>query len=313
MNNQPLVSIYILVFNHANYLRETIDSVLMQKTDFDYEIIIGDDASTDGSQEIIKEYEERNPDQIKAVLRDKNLFGSKIDNFEDLRRRCKGKYMICLEGDDFWTDENKLQKQVDFLESHPDYIATAHSTQVVDKNSEPIDEKYPECEEDEYSLNHFASEIMPGQLTTILHRNHYLDDSFDNSCFEEGLAVKDRLVFFYLASHGKIKCSKEKMSSYRHVKEEGSSYSANYKYDFEHDKRLYSAMIKASKDCKDANAKDIAEMLYYKNLMQGLKQKQCSKKDVKEGRDSLDNGKRARRLYFKQWINHHLLHKKIWV
>ncbi len=312
MNSKPLVSVYITTYNQSQYVREAIDSVLMQKTNFDYEIIVGDDASTDGTQDIIREYKEKHPDLISANLRDENIFESKIDNFEDLRRRCKGKYMICLEGDDFWIDENKLQKQVDFLESHPDYIAVAHSAVVVDKDSNPTDEKYPECEEDEYSLKHFASEIMPGQLATVLHRNHYLDNSFDEACFEESIPNKDRLVFFYLASHGKIHCSREQMSAYRHVKDEGTSFSATYQYDYEKNKRLCGSLIKATKD-GDPKSKEIAEMLYYKNLMQGLKQKQCSMKEVKEERKKLDNCGKAKRLYFKQWINHNLLHKKIWI
>lgn len=312
-NTNPVVSVYITTFNQEKYIRKALDSVLMQKTDFKFEIIIGDDASTDSTPRIIKEYKENNPELIEIILREKNIFGSKIDNFEDLRRRCKGDYIICLEGDDFWIDENKLQKQVDFLNSHLDYIATAHSTVVVDENSEEIDEKYPECESNDYSLEKFASEIMPGQLTTILERNPYLDNKSDISCFEEKIVNKDRLVFFYLASHGKINCSREKMSAYRHIKDSGNSFSANYQYDFENDKRLYAAMIKASEDTNNQNAKMIAEMLYYKNLMQGFKQKQCAKKDIKEEIKTLKDCKKARRLYLKQWINHHILHKRIWI
>ena len=313
LDNKPLVSVYITVFNHAKYLRKAIDSVLMQKTNFDYEILIGDDVSSDGSQDIIREYKDKHPEQIRIFLCDKNLYSSKINLLEKLRRECKGKYMICLEGDDFWFDENKLQKQVDFLESNPDYIAIAHATQVVDKNSEPLDETYPECEEGDYSLKYLASEIMPGQLTTLLQKNHYLDSTYDESCFEEQLITRDRLIYFYLASHGKIRCSNEKMSAYRHIKDEGDSFSATHKYDFEHNKRLYSSMIKAADDANNSSAKEIAEMLYYQNLMQGLKQKQCTKDEVKKGRQLLSDGKRARRNYLKMWLNHHILHKKVWI
>ena len=313
MTKSPMVSVYMLVFNHSKYLREAIDSVLMQKTNFDYEIIVGDDASTDESAQIIKEYEEKYPEKIKAVIRDENLFGNDIDNFVDLRRRCSGKYMIALEGDDFWTDENKLQKQVDFLEENEDYIAVAHHTLVVDTDSNPTGEKYPECDEEEYSIKHFASEIMPGQLTTIMHRNIYINDKYDVSCFERPVIKADRLQNFFLINHGKIKCLKETMSAYRHIKDGGDSFSANHSYDFDMENHLCEGFLDIAKNTNDEETIIIAEMLYYKNLLLGRRTKQCSKEDFKKYLEKIDNKRAVKRLYSKQWINHHIFKKKLWI
>ena len=118
-----LVSIKCLVYNHEPYLRQCLEGFIMQKTNFRFEAIVHDDASTDGSAAIIREYAEKYPDIIKPIYETENQY-SKHDG--SLRRivnsACKGKYIAICEGDDYWIDSLKLQKQVDFLESHPDYI-----------------------------------------------------------------------------------------------------------------------------------------------------------------------------------------------
>lgn len=120
---KPLVSICSITYNHAPYIRECLDSFLMQKTDFPYEIIINDDCSTDGTTEIIKEYAEKYPDIIHPIFQDENQYQKGVRGMFQhfVIPRAKGKYIALCEGDDYWTDPLKLQKQVDFLESHPDY------------------------------------------------------------------------------------------------------------------------------------------------------------------------------------------------
>jgi glycosyltransferase involved in cell wall biosynthesis len=118
----PLVSINCLTYNHSKYIRDAIEGFLMQKTNFPVEILIHDDASTDGTTEIIKEYEKRYPNLIKPLYEEENQWvkgrrGSLVFNIP----RAQGKYIAFCEGDDYWTDPYKLQKQVDFLETHPDY------------------------------------------------------------------------------------------------------------------------------------------------------------------------------------------------
>ena len=122
-NKDILVSISCITYNHAPYIRECLDGFMMQQTNFPFEVLIHDDASTDGTTEIIREYAEKYPDIIKPLYEEENQWvkgrrGSAVFNFP----RAQGKYIALCEGDDYWTDPLKLQKQVDFLESHPDYV-----------------------------------------------------------------------------------------------------------------------------------------------------------------------------------------------
>ncbi|QSS96389.1 glycosyltransferase family 2 protein [Psychroflexus sp. ALD_RP9] len=121
--NKPLVSICMLTYNHENFIRESIDSILMQQVDFPIEVLIHDDASTDNTQSILKSYHNKYPGLFKLKLQVKNQrskFGGGMNprfNYP----RAKGKYIALLEGDDYWTDSLKLQKQVDFLEANEAY------------------------------------------------------------------------------------------------------------------------------------------------------------------------------------------------
>lgn len=119
---EPLVSVSCITYNHALYIRQCLDGFVMQKTTFPFEVLIHDDASTDGTAEIIKEYEKKYPYIIKPIYENENQWikgrrGTRVFNYP----RAKGKYIAFCEGDDYWTDPLKLQKQVDFLEAHPDY------------------------------------------------------------------------------------------------------------------------------------------------------------------------------------------------
>lgn len=129
MSKVPMVSISCFVYNHEPYLRQCLEGFVMQKTNFPFEAIVHDDASNDGSAAIIREYAEMYPDIIKPIYETENLF-SRHDG--SLRRAMDdaihpaSKYIAYCEGDDYWTDPNKLQLQVDFLESHPDYYMSCH-------------------------------------------------------------------------------------------------------------------------------------------------------------------------------------------
>ena len=121
-SKETLVSIRCVTYNQEKYISQALDSFLMQKTNFPFEIVVHDDASTDKTIEIIKEYEKKFPDIVKPIYETENQY-SKKDNSLDLiiLSHLKGKYTAYCEGDDFWTNKNKLQKQVDFLEQNPDY------------------------------------------------------------------------------------------------------------------------------------------------------------------------------------------------
>ena len=118
--------------NQERFIADALDSVLMQRTEFEFEIIISDDASTDGTVEILKEYQSRYPEIIKLILGDINIGGP--ENLKRVIEASNAKYITCLDGDDFYTDEYKLQKQVDFLETHPEYAACFHNTWYANEN-----------------------------------------------------------------------------------------------------------------------------------------------------------------------------------
>lgn len=144
-----MLSIYVATYNHENYIEKALDSIFMQVTDYSYEVLVGEDCSTDNTRKVLKRYENQHLDLVekgilKIFYRDHNMYREKPNNVTDLIYRCSGKYIIALEGDDFWTDKNKIQTQIEFLENNDDYIAVAHECIVVDKNSNLLQEVYPD-------------------------------------------------------------------------------------------------------------------------------------------------------------------------
>ena len=118
----PLVSIQCMVYNHEPYLRQCLDGFVMQRTNFKFEAIVHDDVSTDGSAAIIREYAEKYPDIIKPIYETENQYSKKDGSLDRIMREaCNGKYIAICEGDDYWIDPLKLQKQVDFLDANLEY------------------------------------------------------------------------------------------------------------------------------------------------------------------------------------------------
>lgn len=232
MNEDIKVSVIMTVYNHEAYIEQAIESVLMQKVDFKYELLIGEDCSTDRSLELIRQYEDR--EQVKIFAREKNMHQLPIRNGIDLRLRSKGRYIILLEGDDYWTDDTKLQKQVDFLDAHPDYIACAHRFQVVDRDGTVYHDEDFECQffqDNPYDKEVFESGLMLSHLNTLMYHNVFAEEP-DNVLLTlltdfRGMGG-DYLLHAWLVLNGKIYCLPETMSSYRKVTDvSSSSFSAN--------------------------------------------------------------------------------------
>jgi glycosyltransferase involved in cell wall biosynthesis len=125
-----LVSILCTAYNHEEYIRTALDGFVSQTTDFGFEILVNDDASTDGTAAVIREYEKQYPELIRPFYQTENQFSKGIGYiYENIFfPNARGKYVAFCEGDDYWTEPTKLQQQVDFLESHPDYSACVHNT-----------------------------------------------------------------------------------------------------------------------------------------------------------------------------------------
>lgn len=270
-----MLSIYVPVFNHENYVIRALDSILMQKTDFPFEVFVGEDCSTDNTRKLLKAWEqEHNDPRFHFFYREENMHRQNPNNAGDLKIRCKGKYLIGLEGDDFWTDPLKLQKQVDFLENHPDYYAVAHNCTVVGADSLPNGESYPECKEEEYTFSHYEEGILPGQLTTVLSRNYMLDQEIDRQLLTCRIGPGDRNNIFAILLRGRIFCIQESMSAYRHITQGGSSFSAGYRYSYKTDlaadgNRMQRAYLSGNKE-----AIRCTELKYLRCIRGGLRQKQ---------------------------------------
>ena len=136
----PLVSVSCMTYNHAPYIRQCLDPIIGQQTNFPFEIVIHDDASTDGTKEIIEEYATRYPGIIIPLFQKENQYSKGIRGLPSRFNypRCRGRYIAICEGDDYWTDPLQLQKQVDFLEAHDDYVMTYHDVDVVDENGDVV-------------------------------------------------------------------------------------------------------------------------------------------------------------------------------
>lgn len=115
-----VLTVCLITYNHDQYVAQAIDSILMQKTNFDWKLVIADDCSKDNTREILKRYQQKYPEKIHLILQEKNV--GPATNFIQLITYPNSKYIAYLEGDDYWIDENKLQKQVDFLEQNDDYV-----------------------------------------------------------------------------------------------------------------------------------------------------------------------------------------------
>lgn len=134
------LSVCIISYNHEKYIKEAIEGVLNQETNFPFEIVVGDDASTDKTIQILKKLQTKYPKRLKVLNRKTNL--GMIKNFKNTYQQCKGKYVAILEGDDYWTDKQKLQKQVNFLEAHPKYMLSGHAVNIYNEKTKTL-KKFP--------------------------------------------------------------------------------------------------------------------------------------------------------------------------
>lgn len=137
MNSSEIkVSVMMVTYNHEKYIEQAILSVLNQNVDFRYELLIGEDCSTDHTRAVAEKYQVMYPEVIKLIKHNKNM--GALKNEADLRRRCQGQYIAVLEGDDYWTNPDKLKRQVEFLDTHLHYIGTAHNVTILDRHGKKL-------------------------------------------------------------------------------------------------------------------------------------------------------------------------------
>ena len=219
--NSPMVSIRCATYNHALYIAQTLDGFLMQKTDFPFEIVVHDDASTDKTADIIREYAAKYPRIIKPIYETENQYSKKDGSLARIiDAACKGKYVAFCEGDDFWVDEKKLQKQVDFLENNPDYGMCYTNFNVYNERKKTLQpscfsnqpQKYPS----EYDLKKWiVSEGYVAPMTWLVKNSLWQNKRSDNIPSPDGTFV----YFAYFLKNSKVFCmKKETTATYRIVR-----------------------------------------------------------------------------------------------
>lgn len=199
----PLVVVRCLVYNHEPYLRDCLEGFVMQQTNFPFVAIVHDDASTDGSAAIIREYEEKYPDIIKPIYETENQYSKHDGSLGEIMNAAVdatgAKYVAMCEGDDYWTDPLKLQKQVDFMEANPEYSMCFHKVNVIshDKNDNDL---YSHLQEKEYT----ASEIYEKWTVptcSVVYRKSNL-----NLRKPKTMVFGDIVLFLSLAMEGRLFC-----------------------------------------------------------------------------------------------------------
>lgn len=175
MKNNIILSVCMITYNHENFIRDAIEGVLMQKTNFPIELIIGEDCSTDKTRKIVMEHAELYPNIIRALLPEKNLGMSQ--NFLETLNACSGKYIALCEGDDYWTDPNKLQKQVDFLEENEKAVAVVTNTAICDFQNKIIQKERivipPNNTEGIFNLHDFFNNNHFYPTLTLCFKSNY--------------------------------------------------------------------------------------------------------------------------------------------
>lgn len=213
------VDIMMLTYNHEKYIAQALDSILRQKTQYSYRILIGEDCSTDHTRKIVEDYYWKYPNKIEAILWEKNVGGLKNDL--EIMHRCNARYVACLEGDDYWTSPNKLQKQISFLEKHPEYIGTAHNIRCVDEEGFLLHrdfDYYFVRESYIYGKGLAKRQKMVSQTASLVYRNIYMSWNQSEWDFYENCGINGDLVGqVILGIQGQIYFFKEVMADHRRV------------------------------------------------------------------------------------------------
>jgi len=210
-NKELKVSVEMITFRHELYIRQAIEGVLIQETNFDFELVIADDCSPDSTSEIVKSIIKNHPkgDKIKYFRHKENIGMQPNGMFA--YNQCHGKYIALCEGDDYWTDPLKLQKQVDFLENNLEYVLCFHQVDILKLDGEIVEDfitKVPDDYETIEALATFGNYI---HTPSVVFRNVIKEFSFE---FELS-PIGDYFFYIMLAEHGKLKYLKEKMAVYR--------------------------------------------------------------------------------------------------
>lgn len=249
--NTPLVSVFMMAYNHEKYIAEAIEGVLMQKTSFDFDIVIGEDCSTDNTRQIILDYQQKHPGKFKLLLHEENI--GAMANQMAVLQACTGKFIAMCEGDDYWTDPYKLQKQVDFLEKNKseNVIAVVTNCSTCDLNGKLTQDKRlvipPNNDPGIYNLHDFFKNNHFYPTLTIMFSSKYLNwIAFETSKLSNPF-FGDWILFVLLHSKGNFGYIDEVTAAYR-INPNSVTHTANavnrWKSDFTIRKKLMKVLEK---------------------------------------------------------------------
>ncbi len=215
----PLVVSLTLAYNHEPYIKDTLEGFVMQKTNFPFVAIVHDDASTDGTAKIIAEYAEKYPDIIKPIFESENQYSKRNGSLGKIMRQAAkaagAKYVALCEGDDYWTDPLKLQKQIDFLENHPDYSMCFHNAIEHFEGNCRGDKLFSNLESRDYTgIEIYASWIIP-TASVVVSREVIESDVYKRAKSIKKFICGDILLFLSAAHIGKTFAMNDVMSVYR--------------------------------------------------------------------------------------------------
>lgn len=211
------VSVVTITYNHEKFIKQALDSFLSQKTNFDFEVIIGDDCSTDSTQKILKEYQKEHPKIIKLILNKKNVGAMK--NYFNTLSKVKGKYVAICDGDDYWCDDEKLQKQFDFLDANPEFSICFHQTRVFFEDGSKKDEISPTKDfKSVTTKDDLLKECYIPSNTVMYKWKFFGKKSIKDIIPPTDIVPVDYFIHLLHAEEGKIKFISEVMSHYRRHK-----------------------------------------------------------------------------------------------
>lgn len=212
MSDRPLVTIGCCTYNHEKYIKDAIESFLIQKTNFAFEVVIHDDASTDNTPIIISNYKKLYPRIIRPIFQNENQYSKKQGSISArfVWPHALGKYIALCEGDDYWTDPYKLQKQVDFLEANSEYSMCFHGAQVIGETNSINNRLFSGLKNKDYSGDELiANWIVP--TASVVFRKEIINKIPQSEKF----IFTDIITFLTMAAYGKVRCINELMSVYR--------------------------------------------------------------------------------------------------
>ncbi len=268
-DQKPLVSVISLTYNHEPYIRDCLESFLMQKTDFPIEIIIQDDASTDHTADILREYYEKRPDLFHIIIQKENQYSQGKTVEKPLYEQAQGKYIAVCEGDDYWTDPLKLQKQFDFMEEHPKCMLCFHNAFRFYQDTAKKELFDSDLKSRYYSKEELASKWIVPTASMFLKTaitNDYIRIRKDN----EGILVAgDIILFLSAAQRGDVYGMSDIMSVYR--LQESGVHNINHKTPlfFKHFKR-----VQVIFDLKNPEYKRVLSNAAYSVCLSQLKERE---------------------------------------